>query len=423
MNVSGRTRRSGFVAVAAAAAVAAPLVVLEGSRPSAADEPGSVAARSFAQPSLRPSAYPDDKTKVELVASQPSSAGNATADVGAGQPAKSGKHERATAPKPATPKVEPSWPKTIPEAKAEAEPAKPEAYSEAEIATAKAHCAAVLKGLDVVIVPEAPFKAGACGAPAPVQLVSIGKSPQVALSPPVTVTCDVVAAMHKWVTGDVQALAKKHLGAHVIGIDTMSSYSCRNAYGRKRTNLSEHGRANAIDIRSFHTSDAKETVVLNEWGPTVWEVRAAAKAAAEKAAAEKLAAEKAAAKAQQAAAAKPPASPAKPAEDGSTATTGGIDIVGKIPGIAPRLPGSDTSTGLGLVKPSHLGGPKTVAQPGGDSPTADAALHARRAQFLRAAHDAACKIFGTTLGPETNYAHKNHFHVDMAERARGNFCE
>ena len=104
-------------------------------------------------------------------------------------------------------------------------------------------------------------------------MISIGKSPQVALSPPVTVTCDVVAAMHKWVTGDVQALAKKHLGAHVIGIDTMSSYSCRNAYGRKAGRLSEHARANAVDLRGFFTSSGGASIVLADWGPTAGDIQ------------------------------------------------------------------------------------------------------------------------------------------------------
>jgi Extensin-like protein C-terminus len=39
-----------------------------------------------------------------------------------------------------------------------------------------------------------------------------------------------------------------------------------------------------------------------------------------------------------------------------------------------------------------------------------------RAAFLRAIHEGACRIFGTTLGPEANDAHKNHFHLDMKER-------
>ena len=38
--------------------------------------------------------------------------------------------------------------------------------------------------------------------------------------------------------------------------------------------------------------------------------------------------------------------------------------------------------------------------------------------FLRAAHESACKLFGTVLGPEANNAHRNHFHVDMAERIK-----
>lgn len=39
-----------------------------------------------------------------------------------------------------------------------------------------------------------------------------------------------------------------------------------------------------------------------------------------------------------------------------------------------------------------------------------------RAAFLHDIHDGACEIFGTTLGPEANAAHKNHFHLDMTER-------
>ena len=33
------------------------------------------------------------------------------------------------------------------------------------------------------------------------------------LSPPVDLTCDMIAALHKWVQQDVQPLARKHLGA------------------------------------------------------------------------------------------------------------------------------------------------------------------------------------------------------------------
>ncbi len=39
-----------------------------------------------------------------------------------------------------------------------------------------------------------------------------------------------------------------------------------------------------------------------------------------------------------------------------------------------------------------------------------------RSAFLHAIHGGACEIFGTTLGPEANDSHKNHFHLDMKER-------
>jgi hypothetical protein len=107
-----------------------------------------------------------------------------------------------------------------------------------------------------------PIREGSeCGAAAPVRLISIGRSIQVALSPPPTVTCDMVAALHRWMERDVQPLAKKHLGAPVIRIETMSSDSCRNAYGRAGSRLSEHAKANALDVGSFVTARGQSAMV------------------------------------------------------------------------------------------------------------------------------------------------------------------
>lgn len=33
--------------------------------------------------------------------------------------------------------------------------------------------------------------------------------------------------------------------------------------------------------------------------------------------------------------------------------------------------------------------------------------------FLREVHEGACEVFGTTLGPDYNGAHRDHFHLDM----------
>ena len=74
----------------------------------------------------------------------------------------------------------------------------------------------------------------------------------------------------------------------------------------------------------------------------------------------------------------------------------------------------------GFTVASHLGGPNADLN-GVASPEPD--LNDRSARFLRAAHSSACRRFGTVLGPEANEAHRNHFHLDMAERKRSNYCE
>jgi hypothetical protein len=44
-----------------------------------------------------------------------------------------------------------------------------------------------------------------------------------------------------------------------------------------------------------------------------------------------------------------------------------------------------------------------------------------RSAFLRDARDAACEIYSTTLSPDYNRAHADHFHFDMASRM-GSVC-
>ncbi len=340
-------------------------------------------------------------------------------------------------PKPEVPAIprEPDWPKVLPDANAEAE-AEPDVWSEDEITEAKAYCDKVLRGVEAVLEPAEPIRQGDCGAPAPVKLISIGHSPEVELLPPVTVTCDMVVRLAQWIKEDLQDLAKTHLGAPIVRINTMSSYSCRNAYGRKKTRLSEHGRANAVDIASFATSAGKEVDLLAGWGMTARDVKAivaAAKAAEERAAAEKLAAEKAAAaekagarkltvvKASAVAVTKAPQPQvtAKPAENLGKWS---VRLESKAEGDAMTSPksGATAQRASEVTVASHLGGPNMdlegAAAPGPDP-------DGRVSQFLRMAHSSACRRFGTVLGPEANEAHRNHFHLDMAERKRGNYCE
>ena len=322
---------------------------------------------------------------------------------------------------PAKPARSPQFPAVLPDPKANT--GQPPQWSPAEIAAAKAQCEAVLAGRDYVAIPRDAMREGECGAPFPMELISVGRSPQISLSQPAIVTCDMVAALDRWFRESVQPAAKRHLGSPVIRIHVMSSYSCRNAYGRKKSRLSEHGRANALDVRGFLTERNTTVELVANWGMTARDIRAQVAAAeAAKREAEKRAAELKAAQAR-----KPVTEGEKPGELPVAATP---ELRGPIaegrPAVdLPRLPDfslgrRDQPNAFGLTPPSRLGGPKPLA---GQVPRLATDAGPAYQAFLRQIHAEACKYFGTVLGPESNEAHRDHFHIDMAPRATGNFCE
>ena len=320
------------------------------------------------------------------------------------------------------------------------------AWTKAEMAEGLARCNAMLAKLDVIVVPADPVREGECGSPAPVQLISVGRNPQVSLSAPMVMTCDMVVALHNWMKSDVQPASRELLGSQIVRMEVMSGYSCRNAYGRKKTRLSEHGRANAVDIRAFVTQSGETVELLASWGPTERDTKArvAAAAAAAKVEAARLdaitrEAEKSQAKFDTARAKNQAPAPAVPqagakeqviAQDAPAAAIEPVANKG-VSGIlrdmsAPGLRGSigehllraqlPASGTLALTPPAQLGGPKGASH-------SEAAPASGKSRFLRRIHAQACKTFGTVLGPEANEAHRNHFHLDMAERPLGNFCE
>ena len=315
-------------------------------------------------------------------------------------------------------------------------------WTKEEMDAARSQCNALLAGVSAVTTPVEPLRHGECGAPAPVEVISIGSNPQVTLSTPVVMTCAMVVGLHNWLKSDVQPAARAMLGSPVVRLEVMSSYSCRNAYGRKNSRLSEHGRANAIDIGAFMTQQGENVDVLTYWGHTERELRAqiAASAAAAKAQAAKADEIKKQAERMQAALdAQKAAGTEKSGTDKSAADTSAVSP----PRVAlenraqefrremsaPGLRGSIGDTGsppaggaspvLSLT-PSHLGGPKAKKVVTG---SIERAGSDKKQNFLRRVHAAACKTFGTILGPEANAAHRNHFHLDMAERKTGNYCE
>ena len=100
--------------------------------------------------------------------------------------------------------------------------------------------------------------AGECGAVDAVLLDSVilADKAKVAVSPPATLRCTMAEAIAIWLREDVAPAALK-LGAPLRGLDNFDSYECRTRNRVPGATLSEHGRANALDVRAFKLANGK----------------------------------------------------------------------------------------------------------------------------------------------------------------------
>ena len=82
-----------------------------------------------------------------------------------------------------------------------------------------------------------------------------------------SVSCEVAAALALWARFELQPLAEKIFGQKVSHIRNFGTYSCRKIIGSKfwRNRLSEHARANAIDISSLRLADGTRISVKHHW--------------------------------------------------------------------------------------------------------------------------------------------------------------
>lgn len=158
------------------------------------------------------------------------------------------------------------------------------------------------------VLPDRRF-GGGCSAIGAVQLLDIG-TPTANLG---AMTCPLAREYARWTRQAVQPAARNWLDSQVVKIESFGTYACRPVNGMAGGKLSEHGRANAVDISAFVLRDGRRITVLEGWNSDDDDVRA----------------------------------------------------------------------------------------------------------FLRAVHQAGCRRFGITLGPEANSLHHNHFHFDMGQ---GPYC-
>lgn len=313
--------------------------------------------------------------------------------------------------------------------KSEDKPAPPSAgrtvpWSAAQVEAAKAKCDELLAGITLEYEPQEPIKEGVCGAPAPILVKSIGSDPKVVIAPAAKINCAVAVALYKWLKEEVQPEAMATFASPVVKLRNAASYACRNRNNAARGVLSEHALANALDIAEFTLESGHSISVLTAWPrvvapdlPPIPEPNPArAEATASVEAAPQLLA--------------PPSLPKpRPARVSHLTVIGNITEAAKInPFVVPTpmpMP-PPTPTAISATPPLLEEAVASVPIPS-PNPEREAKPPPRTPQayqksaFVRNIYEKACKSFGTTLGPNADAAHRNHFHFDMKYR-RGGYC-
>jgi hypothetical protein len=180
-----------------------------------------------------------------------------------------------------------------------------------------------------------------------------------------------------WTEAEVKTATeecKTLLGAEVVVLRNATSYSCRNRYGGPNTPLSEHAFANALDVAEFILASGDHVTVLDSWPKKV--------------------------------------ALSQDSEANTERNESGAETT------SAKTTKPSNKKGSSVVSTANAEpAPEADAPPAEDPPKPDP-----KGQFLKLIHDKACQRFGTTLGPEANAAHKNHFHLDQKKRRSG-FCE
>lgn len=123
---------------------------------------------------------------------------------------------------------------------------------------------------DIAIAPSIPDirGAGGCGGEDLVRLEAIvlADKRQVSVRPAAILRCKMAAAIADWIRSDIAPLAQ-NLGSAIADLDNFDSFECR---GRNRVVgalLSEHGRANALDIRAFKLNNGRSISLTDRTVP------------------------------------------------------------------------------------------------------------------------------------------------------------
>ena len=158
---------------------------------------------------------------------------------------------------------------SFPQSDAATAQAVPAAPSDCQVSLAKV---AEFQPLPVLVGP------GDCGADNAVEMTAITLPDQskVAVTPPAIMRCPMAQEIADWVRDDVVPTLK---GLPPLrGLDNLASYDCRGRNNVHAAKVSEHGRADALDVHDFKLADGRELGLTDVNVPRDWReaVRASA---------------------------------------------------------------------------------------------------------------------------------------------------
>lgn len=113
--------------------------------------------------------------------------------------------------------------------------------------------------IDFETVPDGGSKS--CPIVGAVKVTRVG---QAKLDKPAVMTCALAEQLSEWEGVFVQPAARRLLGGPVTTMHHYGTYACRRSTG-KSSRMSEHARANAIDIGIFETAAGAKASVTLDW--------------------------------------------------------------------------------------------------------------------------------------------------------------
>jgi hypothetical protein len=119
---------------------------------------------------------------------------------------------------------------------------------------------------EIAIAPSIPdiHGPGGCGGEDLVRLevVVLPDQHRVSVKPAAILRCKMASAIADWIRTDMAPLAKD-LGSVISDLDNFDSYDCRGRNGVAGAPLSEHGRANALDVRALKLANGQSIALTD----------------------------------------------------------------------------------------------------------------------------------------------------------------